>query len=359
MKNKYLEKGMKKLLGMAMITTMTVSLLTGCKLASDETASIEAVKDREETNTTSVAEGKVAQEDMLVGIILSIDDLFMATDLDFTEEEIMDIIAGEDVEVYKPKVEGNRIYATKKEMTDENGEKYTDYVFEGCRGVLAFRYNVMGEDGKILYESDSVGNTHDYTGDMQWDMVSSDEKKEYSLTGNFYLNKIVADKIKTKEEEVFVYKYLIYQTKAGEVYIDETFSIEVLNGYETRSWSEEVKVTLGDEEFTYKCNIELATKIAMPADKTIVRQMNENKEVIGSVEIDNTNIPESLDIDEETKFVVVEEYISDEIVYRYMVDMKYGSDSESVDEESMSIAISEKNEDSLFINKAFVKLVQK
>lgn len=160
--------------------------------------------------------------------------------------------------------------------------------------------------------------------------------------------------------------YAVYQTRECEVYMTPSSFFDAKDGAEF-SMTDTSKVKEEEGELEYSCSIEATIETVTPPEKTVLHQIDSNNKSIGVVEIDNSNIPESVELESETEYVIVEEYIGQDISNRYMVDMKfdeeielYNPEFEEKDEENSDcIFVADRDEEELFMNEAMVELKKK
>lgn len=312
MKNRNMKMITKKVTAFSLILSLTLTGLTGCKLAEDnEKAEKLASMDEKED---------VIYEDLYVGTFFTTEDLFYDTDLDFTDEEMLDMVNGKEVEIYKPKVEGDKIYATKKEMTAEDGTTYEGYIFEGCDGVAAFYYYVDKEDGtayKVLGDDSMVGPV-----DMEVQFCKDEKSESNTLDVTVYLDRFAAERENKKEvyDGVLVNYYDVYQTVTGEIYLTASDAMYI-RGREHTSRNATVTNNISGKELSHTTDLSIEFKVITPADKTKLHMMNANKEIIDTVEIDNADISESITVGKETELIVIEKYYKGELVERTCKDL--------------------------------------
>lgn len=341
--NKKANVYIKKVCGILMMMALTVSMLSGCQLAEEEAV----VKQAENEDITN--------QDIFCGAFISAEDLFYEEDLDLSAEEIMKLVEGEEVDPYEEKVEGDRIYATKKIEETEDGYEHEEFVFEGCEGIAAYRYYEIKEG---LQPCSTIGaGSDDGAADLSYHYKTVDGGQEDEITGTIYVNEIAAKKylledIETEQYELFVYP--VYQTRKGEIYLIADGSIGVYDGT-GYSLSEKTKSDIAGEVEEYSCTVDLKFEVSKPVDKTIVYQMNANNEVIETVELDNAKLPEKLKVEKEVEYVIVEEYNDNKLVDRDMVNMSSKYD----DEFYGCFETTEKTDGELFLEVAEVDLKRK
>lgn len=333
----------KKIFVSIMIFLMSVSMFTGCQLAVEESTETQA-------NLSEIEE--VMAGDILCGVFLSMEDLFWKEKSYLTDEDFQKALEGEAVDFYEKKVEGDRIYATLKKEVDENGYEHEEYVFEGCEGIGLFTYYEVKE-GQMPCSTLGSG-TEDSAADIHVYYNKTDNGSENKVEATIYINK---EKIKEYEDEFgdsILNVYSVFQTNTGELYLKEETFVVVSDGFGLKLEDTVTSDISGTEE-QYTGIVDLTFEVVKPADKTYVYEMNESNQVINTIAIDNGDIPNKIKVNQDTEYVVVEEYMGEELIDRDMVNMnaKYEEDH------GVFIDIPEKNTHSAFLEKIEVELKKK
>lgn len=330
MKNRHKNTFFSKLVRMTVLMAVSVSVLTGCQLAEDEKKGSDSSGEKK---ANAVEESK-ENKDMFIGVFFSTEDLFAD-------------------------VTGDRIYAKKREEVQDGEVVHTDFTFENPDGIGVYTYFGMNDSGDISYSGTSADGTDYSASYFPWKHHDTEgKKKEVIAIGTININKLNMEKLDTR-----INVYAVYQTKEYEVYMTPSSFFDAKDG-EVFSMSEDSKVKSEYEqaEVDYSCSVEASIKAVTPAERIILHQMDSNNKLIGVIEIDNTNVPESVDLAKSTEYVVVEECIGEKIINRYMVDMKFDDaielyDPENEIEENVGyIDVQIRDENELFMNVAMVEL---
>lgn len=338
MKNKCkMKKGfIKKMCGIMIILTLIGFVMTGCQLAEDDGVS------------SRLSDDEITNADIFCGVYLSTEDLFNGEDFDLSAEDIKKLISDEEVDIDSDTEDERRIYAVKSEKTDENGASYIDYTFEGCEGAAIFQYYVMEKDGQMSYASQ---NCCDGASDVAIELHNTDEGRENKITATVNVNEEYVKKYKEKEDDFIIYVYSVYETSEGEVYMIPGEENYALSDCEVKiSLSDSTKIKMDGEEKSYSFATEFSIKQIMPVDKTILCQMDSKNQQIDSIEIDNSNIPEKVKINKDAEYIIVERYTNGRVSNREMVE------TQTEDEEELTIELPVKDEKNVFINETTVEL---
>ena len=317
----------KRMAGIMMLSVVSVSMLNGCQLATNEGKGSKAEAKKSDSEN----------RDMFIGVFFSTEDLFAD-------------------------VSGDKIYA-KKSVYGEGSEKvYTNFTFEDPDGIGEYHYFAMKEDGTALYNGSAADGTDCGAAYFPWGIhLAEGEKTEQTSKGTIKVNKLNLNKLSDR-----INVYAVYQTRECEVYMTPSSFFDAKDGAKF-SMTDTSKIKEEEGEIEYSCSIEATIETVTPPEKTVLHQIDSNNKSIGVVEIDNSNIPESVELESETEYVIVEEYIGQDITNRYMVDMKfdeeielYDPELEEEDEENTDcIFVADRDEEELFMNEAMVELKKK
>lgn len=370
------ENIIKKAICITMITTSLLGI-TGCQIAKDDKSSAkqttstqagdstnaqasETTSAREEDTTLEKAHNE--NKDLYVGVFFSDKDLIKNAKVEFTEEELEDIADGQDVKIIPQKVVGERFYATKICQTGKDSY-HVDYTFEGCDGAGTFSYNVFNKEGVQMYTggttNGTVSDAISFSSGSNSNLGVSENGVE---EGTVVVNELNMDKYRDESGNVFLNVYDVYQTKEGDIYmiLSSRMNIEGGTGFE---YTDDSTIKTMDGEVPYSFTVKADINPIIPPEKTILFQMDAKHKLVGTIEIDNYNIPESIDLDSETEYVIVECYIGDKVVSRTTVDMTYEDehnlsydeeDEETDDYKYVDLYIRDDNE--LFVMTAEVEL---
>lgn len=342
MMNRY--KGMnwlKRICGLALMASMVMSMFTGCQLAKEDNF-IKQGENEDYTNT-----------DIFCGAFICAKSLFYDDDLEISDEDLGKIVNGEEVDIYEDNTKGDRIYATKKINITDDGFEHEEYIFEGIEGIAAFRYFEV-EDGKYPVAVGGTGQTS--AADILFAYNATNKGTDDKITGTISVNQIVADKYKEETEREFfgLHVYPVYETREGDIYLTIGEGIVLTEGIEYEL-STTTKSDITGEEKEYTCTVDIRFEVIKPVDNTVVYQMNADNEEIGKIEIDNTDIPESITVDKDAEYIIVEEYKDGKLIDRDMKDMNYDLDEDY----EVHFETTKKTEDELFVEVVSVELKTK
>jgi len=216
-----------------------------------------------------------------------------------------------------------RFYATAKQV-DDDGYTSTTFEFEGLDGIPFFMAKVISAN-----EVDSF-----YTKIRGPEILDSSINHNYagiSLNGKtadpgFFLT----GKIEVVEPtEVVLHLNPVYQTKDGKIYMlpGET-GVFISKGaaYKTTLF-ETTTVTENGEETTSKTSVELSAEVVSKPVKVIFKEMNGQDAIIRTTEITPENIPDSIHLQPDCAYAIVETHSSGENgleVTRTLLDLEAG-----------------------------------
>lgn len=258
-------------------------LFCGCQLANPEAGS--------------------TQPDQLVGVHITINqDLSMlGVDMDSFMFDNIDSIMNGIIPAY-PKQKQERIYGEpmEKVCTDVDGVEYTDqwYEFSDIDGVQLATY--LFTDGY-----DSNGEPIEYRASHVDEEVSDfyytvDEVGPTEIKGTVYINSNV--------KEICVFLNPVYQTESGEVYLlpgGEGFNLTENNQDATLSISETYTDEYGE---TRETKVSITFEPAEPCETVTFLQIDSENNVLRKDTFASTEIPDELTPQEDTSYIIVEEY---------------------------------------------------
>lgn len=263
---------MRKLILAALAALMILTLLGGCQLAVDD----------DEMNPGA---------DRLCGVFVTLDYL----DISFEDQELEIPLNwnGDPSSIVFPET---RIYATRTE--NENGS--VDYTFDGIEGFRLFSVEIDSHDGYGSYSS-SFGDEAIQDGNFS----VSDE--EISLSGTIYFD---------VHYSCVVYANPVYQTPDGQVYMTSGTGIS-FGGEQTEgsagstSLSATTTETIDGEETSHTTKVEIKVAAVNTNKKVILKQLNSSDQIIMQTEITQDDIPESIKIEKNTAYMIMEEHCID------------------------------------------------
>jgi hypothetical protein len=251
---------MNKTICAALAVLMLAALLGGCQLA--------------------IPEGEASGQDVLCGVFITLEYL------DISEPEITINWKGEPEFSYAEA----RIYATRTK--DENG--HPSYAFDGVVGFRLFSV-IQGEGNEAYKMTVSDGSIQQ----IQASYINND----VSLTGTICFD---------VHANCEVYANPVYQTPDGQVYatpgeglwFDTIFEGDV--GSTTLSATN--TQTVNGETTTSKNEVTISITGSNTNQLSVLKQMDENDQVISQTEITQDNIPESIRIQPDCAYMLHEEH---------------------------------------------------
>ncbi len=263
---------MRKTILAALAALMILTMLGGCQLAVDD----------DEMNPGS---------DRLCGVFVTLEYL----DISFEEQELEIPFNwnGDPNNIVFPET---RIYATRTE--DENG--HVDYTFDGVEGFRLFSVKTDSPDGLGSYSS-SFGD------DAIQDGHISVSDEEVSLSGTIYYD---------VHYPCSVFPNPVYQTPDGQVYLTSgtgiSFGGERMEGISgSTSLSATTTETIDGVETSHTTEVEVKVEALNTNKKVVLKQMDSDDEIIAQTEITQDDIPESIAVQNNTAYMIMEEHCVD------------------------------------------------
>lgn len=273
---------MKKRIALLLIACV---MLTGCRLATDE-----------------VNGDGLLNEDRLVGVVVTTEhlDLF---DIEAFLKDNPQALKGGSIGSVGPEYQ-NRIYAQEEieHSTTEDGVPCTTihYNFDHVEGIqlLAYQTQTVLEDGSVLVESTMCSNTE---GIYEARMVNGMNE------GTIFV---------PEGEEASFFTNPVYQDSEGRLYLlaGTGISNQNMTGSmwqtitEKRTESENGQET-ASEEYGFK----ICVKAVTVTERVAVIQMSGDNTVLDRQEFDPDGLPETLTPVEGCAYILVEEYVGDEV----------------------------------------------
>lgn len=261
-----------KWISAALAVLMILALLGGCQLA--------------------IPDGEMdAEKGTLCGVFITLEYL----DTMITEETI-ELPLGWNGDMNDIVFPETRIWATRHEGDDG----FPDFTFDGIDG---FRYFVV----TVI----PTGGTERCTGSVS-DGLIQDSHLSYSdnnisMSGTIYFDVHLSDFV--------IYPNPVYQTQDGEVYMVPGTG----TGFNTMGEGDNVTVTLSETtaqtvdgvETSRTMDVEIKAQSLNTNQKIVLKQMDENDQVIAQTEITQDDIPESLKVLADTAYMILEEHSVD------------------------------------------------
>ena len=282
---------MNRRIAAALGTLILAAMLGGCQLAVPDDA----------------VEG--ASKDVLCGMLVTLEPL------DTGMEETLEIPAdwnGNMEDIVFPE---GRIYATRTVRGSS-----ADYKFDGVKGYRLFAAKVQIEKFEPYWatysdnEIQNVGTKYMSGGSQE---APTDTVQ---VTGTILFN---------VSKPVRVYANPVYQTTKGEIYavqgqglwMDE---LQAAGNSGSTKLSETTTETVGDSTSSRTMEVEIKIEGANPNKRIVLKQMNAQDQAVGRTEITPDNIPETIQLQAATAYMLLEEYGVDyegkAVVKRTLVD---------------------------------------
>ena len=263
----------KKVLFAALAALMILTLLSGCQLAVDD---------------------KKAGEDTLCGVFVTLD--YLETDL---SEETIELPLGWNGDPNSIVFPETRIYATRHE--DEYGS--ADYTFDGIEGYRLFSITEMNPFGKESYKATIANGLQD----VHSSYSTTDAGEEIGLTGTILFD---------IHFPCHVYANPVYQTPDGQVYMtqgqglwfDELQSEGAAGSTKLSATSTKI---VDSKKTSDTINVELKIEGLNTNEKIVLKQMDSSDQIIAQTEITQDNIPDSIILNRQTAYMIMEEHCID------------------------------------------------
>ncbi|GAA0180491.1 hypothetical protein SH2C18_31750 [Clostridium sediminicola] len=258
-------------------------IFSGCQLAVEEA-------------------GSPNGEDKLVGVFVTEEHLDLYDIEAFASENSNKLIQGGEV-VLDSKYEG-RVFGT----IDENN--YNDVVFEDYEGVL-FIDASYEKDGESY---NRVGNSNQIT---QIHVSVDDDGKE--IEGTIFAK---------NEPMILAVLNPVYQTGEGEIYLTSGSGIsmdgECGGGAMSMFLSENHTIREGNSESSESFKVKVNIESVIDAEYYVLKQMDDDDDQVITQKIYSNNIPSSIEVRDETKYMILEkvgvDYEGNPIVERQLIN---------------------------------------
>ncbi len=275
-----------------LMTLMLLLVLSGCSLAKEDAGK-------------EIYESEEIVQDRLIGVLVTDEhqDLF---DIEsFLNDNLNEIVDGEVLEENGSNAYQERIYATIEKNGSDVPDEW-DFYFQGIEGYAYFSPTMQHGEGEpfVMLVAD------DCFSDISRHYVVTDDGEEIYLEGTLYLQ---AGKGQT--EAFFLNP--VYQTEDGEIYLigGNGIGSNVLweDGNEMSDKIEGTyNYTVGGVEESYKGSVEIKFVTVNAPEKIKFYHMSEKHEILKVEEFSPEEVPEDLQTEKGTAYVLMENEIEDE-----------------------------------------------
>lgn len=267
---------------------------------------------------------KNEEKDRLVGVLITREYLDLFDFERYFNENAGEILSGGEISPEKSREYAGRLYALpgKRELTsDETGEKteIDQFVFPDVEGISYFVVQTSGKNGSF---SSSQGD--EAISDGKISLSYTDEGDEISMEAVIYIS--------TEAESRAFYFNPVYQTAGGEIYAvagnGTSFSGESTAGMSHRTeLSEENTQTRNGETKNQSCHVSVTVSYMDPPEKTVLTQFDGENQVLLSEEYTPGTLPERLETERGTQYIIVETISGDSRARRLYSPEDQGIDS--------------------------------
>ncbi|MEG2329751.1 hypothetical protein [Anaerorhabdus sp.] len=172
------------------------------------------------------------------------------------------------------------------------------YVFEDLEGIPFFNAEIE-EDGETYR---SMADTNGYLSNLKLATNITDDSREYVLEGKLYY--------KVGIQDMVFYANPVYQESNGNVYVGQAAGLSMMVSTEGQSGSNKVDASMtlteNNKTITNKTSVTVSYESMFEPIKTSIIEMNKENEVVLISEYKNNIFPDSLDLNNETEYVLVE-----------------------------------------------------
>lgn len=172
------------------------------------------------------------------------------------------------------------------------------YVFEDLEGIPFFNAEIE-EDGETYR---SMADTNGYLSNLKLATNITDDSREYVLEGKLYY--------KVGIQDMVFYANPVYQESNGNVYVEQAAGLSMMDSMEGQSGSNKIDASMtlteNNKTITNKTSVTVSYESMFEPIKTSIIEMNKENEVVLISEYKNNIFPDSLDLNNETEYVLVE-----------------------------------------------------
>jgi len=268
---------------------MALCVLSGCLLAREDV-------------------GRNAFDDRLIGVFITTEFIDLFDFESFLSENIRDFRGGE------INVDGNaqayqgRLYATQIPRTlidEETGEamQTVDFIFEGIDGIMFLVLPIIETTefegrGYAIMADDAINNVNIGTN-------VGDDFRNSTRSGTIHIAQHNKDKV--------IYLNPVYQRADGSVYLESGSGASLFGDGVIITQSEEASTTITENGKTKTDNISfsISAEIMFAPEKIIILQMDANNSLISQTEYEPDAMPETLALETNTAYLIVETHSRD------------------------------------------------
>ncbi|MEF9892115.1 MAG: hypothetical protein RR738_02110 [Anaerorhabdus sp.] len=172
------------------------------------------------------------------------------------------------------------------------------YVFEDLEGIPFFNAEIE-EDGETYR---SMADSNGYLSNLKLATNITDDSREYVLEGKLYY--------KVGIQDMVFYANPVYQESNGNVYVEQAAGLSMMDSMEGQSGSNKIDASMtlteNNKTITNKTSVTVSYESMFEPIKTSIIEMNKENEVVLISEYKNNIFPDSLDLNNETEYVLVE-----------------------------------------------------
>lgn len=271
--------------------------------------------------------GVSAGEDRLIGALVTTEYLDLFDFESYFNDHAGQFVDGGDIVVENSDAYQRRIYAalTTEILTDEEtGEQmeHKKYVFDGIDGMGYFAPRVGDEYGGYIGSHGDKGVT-----DAHMNIVSTDEEDSIILEGTVYVDMGKLD------AEYYVNP--VYQCADGAVYVTSGSGYLLSGDHgegEMFSTTLDATTTIAEDGRTRadSCSVTIHLAAMFAPERIVLLQMDENSGVLSRKEYTPGTLPELLELEAGTAYLVVETHKRDGAGEEAVDRELYQSDTENI-----------------------------
>ncbi len=292
------------------LTALLLSILTGCQLAREDA-------------------GTKASEDRLIGVFLTTEHLDLFDFEGYLNDNIGSLSGGEiKLDGTTEEYQGRR-YAELRPRTltnTETGEKVVtkEYVFPGFEGITYFSARVpttAEQEGYVTSGSDEA------ISDGHMNLKYTDQGDSTTMEGTVYVSPGLGSTY---------YFNPVYQSEDGNVYAMtgsgfSTSGVRDEGAAYTQTMNATYTMTENGKIKTDSISVKISISVMSPPEKIVVLQMGADSSVVSKTEYAPGEMPESIALEENTEYIVVEAHKTDTNGGKFISRKLYGRDAESLE----------------------------